>query len=324
VTEAVFNRLGALARGLKDDGDTRTMNQLRADLLVALILGQPTAPAGSVAPEPDPGCGPDVEPPAGPGTDPGTDSGPAEPPEGGADPEDPGPAEPVEDEVPEKETNWWEDGPVEDNPPHRPTPNLGGVPVPADLGDTDTVAAHHGTAKAHAEADQAQQARADAATTTDLARTEIPELINSRLEGHPKPSAERKRLAISEAARIFTAHHRTDPGASRTCTFTVNHDGTLTHGAGTYRPPAAMRRLINHRDTTCMFPTCRQPDSRTDCDHTLAYDSGGLTCPCNLALLCRFHHRNKQCDGWDLHHLFPGVLLWITPTGSWRIVAPDP
>jgi hypothetical protein len=85
-----------------------------------------------------------------------------------------------------------------------------------------------------------------------------------------------------------------------------------------------MRRLINNRDRTCVFPTCRQPATRTDCDHTLAHDSGGLTCPCNLALLCRFHHRTKQCDGWDLHHLYPGVLLWITPTGSWRIVGPDP
>ena len=40
-----------------------------------------------------------------------------------------------------------------------------------------------------------------------------------------------------------------------------------------------MRRLINDRDTTCRFPTCRQPASRTDCDHTVAYDTGGRPAP---------------------------------------------
>src|SRR4051794_6254378 len=67
ITEAAFNRLGALARSLQDDGDTRTMNQLRADLFVALLLGHPTAPDGSVAPEPAPEGGPED-------TDPGADS----------------------------------------------------------------------------------------------------------------------------------------------------------------------------------------------------------------------------------------------------------
>ena len=72
-----------------------------------------------------------------------------------------------------------------------------------------------------------------------------------------------------------------------------------------------MRRLINNRDTTCVFPTCRQPATRTDCDHTLAYDHGGPTCPCNLALLCRGHHRAKvrhealvyRMEVEDLHRL---------------------
>src|SRR3954453_1392770 len=80
ITQAAFNRLGALARSLKDDGDTRTMDQLRADLFVALLLGHPTAPAGSVAPDPEPGCGPGVTDPgaaSGRGTDPGSGETPA-------------------------------------------------------------------------------------------------------------------------------------------------------------------------------------------------------------------------------------------------------
>jgi hypothetical protein len=221
----------------------------------------------------------------------------------------------------------WDEGPTEEDLPRRPVPDRCGLPVPADISDADAVPAHHGgaaRAKARHEADQAREAREDAATVADLAHLQIPQLIDSQLDGHPHPSPERRRLAISEAARIFTARQSSDPGAFRSCTFTADHDGTLTHGAGVYRPPAAMRRLIDSRDGTCRFPTCRQPASRTDCDHTLAYDTGGPTCPCNLALLCRFHHRTKQSHGWALHHLFPGVLLWITPSGSWRIIGPAP
>jgi hypothetical protein len=39
-------------------------------------------------------------------------------------------------------------------------------------------------------------------------------------------------------------------------------------------------------------------------------------------MLCRHHHRLKQTPGWRLEHLWPGVLLWIGPTGHWKITAP--
>ncbi|HEV2374301.1 MAG TPA: HNH endonuclease signature motif containing protein [Streptosporangiaceae bacterium] len=52
-----------------------------------------------------------------------------------------------------------------------------------------------------------------------------------------------------------------------------------------------------------------------DVDHTLAYQHGGRTCECNLALLCRHHHRAKQAHGWGLTQDQPGVLTWTTPSG---------
>lgn len=149
-------------------------------------------------------------------------------------------------------------------------------------------------------------------------------MITDQLAGVAKPTTERLRLAISEAGRIFTTQHHNDPGAATTCIFTITQDGTIRHGADAYRPPAVMRRLIDDRDRTCRFPTCRRQAARPDCDHTLAYDSGGPTCPCNLSLLCRFHHRVKQHAGWTLQHLFPGVMLWITPTGGWHLTGPAP
>ena len=39
-------------------------------------------------------------------------------------------------------------------------------------------------------------------------------------------------------------------------------------------------------------------------------------------MLCRRHHREKATPGWHIEHLWPGVILWITPTGHWRITAP--
>jgi Domain of unknown function (DUF222) len=100
-------------------------------------------------------------------------------------------------------------------------------------------------------------------------------------------------------------------------------DGSASsHGHPGYRPTAAMRRLLEHRDRRCCFPGCRRPVRHCDADHSVPFHAGGVTCPCNLAMLCRRHHRLKQTSGWRIEHIWPGVILWITPTGHWRITAP--
>ena len=82
-----------------------------------------------------------------------------------------------------------------------------------------------------------------------------------------------------------------------------------------YRPPSSLRHLITIRQPACSFPGCRRPASRCDDDHTLPYDQGGRTCECNLAPLCRRHHRAKQARGWQLTQPEPGTMVWITPSG---------
>jgi hypothetical protein len=52
------------------------------------------------------------------------------------------------------------------------------------------------------------------------------------------------------------------------------------------------------------------------------YDQGGRTCECNLAPLCRHHHRCKQSEGWHLDQPAPGVMTWITPGGRRYITRP--
>ncbi|TDE27871.1 HNH endonuclease signature motif containing protein [Actinomadura sp. 6K520] len=94
------------------------------------------------------------------------------------------------------------------------------------------------------------------------------------------------------------------------------------HGRPGYRPSASLRREIEERHATCVFPTCNRASHRCDLDHTVPWRPG-ITCRCNLAPLCRRHHRLKQSPGWSLHHVWPGVLVWTTPAGAWYIVRPD-
>ncbi len=88
---------------------------------------------------------------------------------------------------------------------------------------------------------------------------------------------------------------------------------THTRESRGYRPSPALRHLIKIRDRRCSFPGCRRPATRCDDDHTVAYDQGGRTCECNLAPLCRRHHRTKQATGWQLTQPAPGTLTWTPP-----------
>ena len=90
-----------------------------------------------------------------------------------------------------------------------------------------------------------------------------------------------------------------------------------------YHPSPTLRHVIGIRQRTCSFPGCRRRATRCDQDHTVPYDQGGRTCECNLAPLCRRHHRAKQVQGWRLDQPEPGVLVWTLPHGrSYRVQPP--
>ena len=82
-----------------------------------------------------------------------------------------------------------------------------------------------------------------------------------------------------------------------------------------YQPSRRLRHLVEARTTTCCAPGCRRPAAQCDLDHTIPYDQGGRTCECDLAPLCRHHHRCKQSEGWRLEQPQPGILRWTTPAG---------
>ncbi|PZU32361.1 MAG: HNH endonuclease, partial [Microbacterium sp.] len=81
-----------------------------------------------------------------------------------------------------------------------------------------------------------------------------------------------------------------------------------------YRPSGRLRRLLNARDRTCRWPGCRRPASRSEADHTIAWEDGGTTCPSNLEILCKGHHTLKHASAWTLRHLGGGRLEFISPT----------
>ena len=87
------------------------------------------------------------------------------------------------------------------------------------------------------------------------------------------------------------------------------------HGEVGYHPSRKLTHLIRARNNRCTAPGCTRPAARCDLDHTVPWDQGGLTCECDLAPLCRHHHRCKQSQGWKLEQPSPGVLIWRTPAG---------
>ena len=100
------------------------------------------------------------------------------------------------------------------------------------------------------------------------------------------------RLTITPLAQDTCDHRHQEPG---------------------YEPSRRLQHLIWGRTPTCTAPGCRRPAARCDLDHTVPYDQGGRTCECNLAPLCRHHHRCKHSQGWQLGQLSPGVIQRITP-----------
>jgi hypothetical protein len=91
-----------------------------------------------------------------------------------------------------------------------------------------------------------------------------------------------------------------------------------------YTPSRKLRHLIEIRQRRCAAPGCRRAAVRCDLDHTVPFDKGGRTCECNLAPLCRRHHRAKQTPGWHLEQRRPGEMTWRLPSGRVYQTVSDP
>jgi hypothetical protein len=85
-------------------------------------------------------------------------------------------------------------------------------------------------------------------------------------------------------------------------------------GAG-YRFPPRLRRFLETRDRTCVFPGCGRPATRTDKDHRIPWPAGATSAD-NGECLCRHHHRAKHTV-FTVMRDTDGSYIWIT-RGGWQ------
>jgi hypothetical protein len=77
---------------------------------------------------------------------------------------------------------------------------------------------------------------------------------------------------------------------------------------------APQRRALAQRDGGCAWPGCTAPPGWCEIAHLLAWFLGGRTDLANGLLLCPFHHRRLDNDGWSVEWT-GGVPYFIPP--SW-------
>ena len=298
---AAMNRITALAAALKRDGATGGIDFLRAQVFLGLLLGRPVA---AVAPEsepgggPEPNCGPFTGPPAGAplvsAGDAGTrwpvlssETSPAWTSPAWTSPAWTSPAASINLTVPL--TTW-----------------LGLADAPGDLaGYGPVTAAISRQILANAGAGPAARW---CLTITDGEGTVI---------GHG--CATQRQVGVLTGNRSPRDGSRNTGRWKRTINIQALAIAECDHWreSARYELPRSLRHIIEIRDQTCSFPGCRIPSVKCDKDHTVPYDRGGRTCECNLAPLCRFHHKLKQALGWRLEQPEPGVLIWTAPSG-WK------
>lgn len=92
------------------------------------------------------------------------------------------------------------------------------------------------------------------------------------------------------------------------------------HPTESYEIPARVRQQVTVREPQCVFPWCTRRADRADLDHIVPWEEGGPTCGCNLAPLCRRHHRAKTHAGWSYVMVTPGTYLWHSPGGATSLV----
>nr|MDQ2876672.1 HNH endonuclease [Actinomycetota bacterium] len=129
--------------------------------------------------------------------------------------------------------------------------------------------------------------------------------------------ASHPRLTDGIYARLLAAARRARDRARQQAEADRHAPGGCAHitASSAYQPPPRIREYVAARDHTCRGPRCGQPAGRADLDHTIPYDQGGPTCPCDLGAVCRRHHRLKQHPGWTVTQPKPGMFCWTTPAG---------
>jgi hypothetical protein len=107
-------------------------------------------------------------------------------------------------------------------------------------------------------------------------------------------------------------------------TITTRPTGPATPRRTRRRPTANVTRFVKARNRTCTAPGCRIPAGTCDLDHTTDWAHGGESEPDNLGPTCRRHHRFKHESGATLWQLDPGgAFVWTTRRGMQYVTRPE-
>ncbi|GAA1622819.1 hypothetical protein GCM10009744_07670 [Kribbella alba] len=160
-----------------------------------------------------------------------------------------------------------------------------------------------------------------------LAQTLLPNLPTTPSSSRPGAAVHRARTTTGKSGELRASSESSEVGG--TCGGSRIElrvtDQPPTSDPNSYTPSAAMDRYVRLRDRTCQFPGCNRPAEFTDLDHRVAFAAGGRTTAANLWCLCRHHHRLKHEGGWLLHPNRDGTYTWTSPTGRrYRNNATDP
>ena len=122
--------------------------------------------------------------------------------------------------------------------------------------------------------------------------------------------------AVDETGVVIAVGDPTRPATDAYLLRALNRAPAPAELAGTgYRFPPRLRRFLEARDRTCVFPGCHRPASRTDKDHRIPWPAGA-TSAVNGQCLCRHHHRAKHTV-FTVTRQPDGTHTW-TSRGSWQ------
>jgi len=311
---AVWNALTTGAKAAKAAGDPRSLDQLRADELLARTTGTPLPP-------PAPGDTPD----------PTQDAGDI--------PDD------IRDDMGEEASagqgataTTGDDAETTNDPA-----DAAGTAADEDAGGVASGSAGGGAC--HACGQEPGQARVRRAgrplsVSLTLPLASYVGLVNDpgRLDGFGPVAAAVARQIIDDATR----NSGNAAGITWRCVVVDDVHGTVL-GVGSpirvprHDPPPRLADLVRASEPTCCFPGCRIRARDCDLDHRIPYNpedptgqhGGGATCSCTLQPLCRAHHRLKTVGLIDVRVLtdrddtdqagqapiVPGTLEFTTATG---------
>ncbi len=111
-------------------------------------------------------------------------------------------------------------------------------------------------------------------------------------------------------------------GSATTVTVRPVLDLNDHHRIDGYVPTESIREQVELSWPRCVFPFCTRRARRCDLDHRCPHGDGGATCPCNVAPLCRTHHRMKTFAGWRYEPAtttetgIPTAFTWTSPSGD--------